>query len=98
MNLEKIETLVAFLAKSGDRETISTMCELLNEVSKFKKKGDEASSQKVVTESVKLEPKSHAALILEGIPDNYSSPSNTQSQSGSSKTNSDMMSHAALLF
>lgn len=75
MDLEKIETLVAKLAKDGDRETISVVCELLNEVSKFKKKGEKKSNLEEMLEikkpSVPRESKSHAALILDGIPDNY---------------------------
>ena len=75
MDLEKIETLVAKLAKDGDRETISVVCELLNEVSKFKKKGEKKSSLSEMLEerkpSIPKESKSHAALILDGIPDSY---------------------------
>jgi hypothetical protein len=75
MDLEKIEMLVAKLAKDGDRETISVVCELLNEVSKFKKKGEKKSNLEEMLEvqkpKIPKETKSHAALILDGIPDTY---------------------------
>lgn len=75
MDLEKIETLVAKLAKDGDRETISVVCELLSEVSKFKKKGEKKSalsemfSEKKIT--IPRDMNSHASLILDGLPDTY---------------------------
>jgi len=96
MNLDKIETLIASLAKTGDRDTILTICELLTEVSKFKK-NSATTSTKAVNEVVKMEPKSHAALILEGIQDNYVKLDDSKTVTDSNN-NSNMMNHAALLF
>ena len=77
MNVERIEELVAELAKSGDRETISNIIELLKEVSSFKVKIKkdvvEHISKKPVKQESMLE---HAHSILDGLPDDKYVPAN----------------------
>jgi len=105
MDLEKIETLVAKLAKDGDRETISVVCDLLNEVSKFKKKGEKKSPlSEMMSEQKTRIPRdlnSHASLILDGIPDTYvpnSIPSSNYSGGATvSNFKPEMTGHADLL-
>lgn len=70
MDIEKIEGIVAKLAKNGDRDTLNLVGELLSEVSKFKKKGEKSSLREMVeTKTENIDSTSHALLILEGLPE-----------------------------
>ena len=70
MDIEKIEEIVAKLAKNGDRDTLNLVGELLSEVSKFKKKGEKSSLREMVeTISENVDSSSHAFLIFVGLPD-----------------------------
>ena len=99
MDLEKVEIIVAKLAKNGDRETISLVISLLSEISKYKK--EEKSSEKSVEKKVIKESfdrvDSHAAAILEGESDS-SRVSNRFKPNGEPESTSDMMNHAAALW
>jgi len=98
MDIDKIEKIIAELAKNGDRETISLICNLLTEVSKFKKAEKKSNLTEMVRESVEThsgkDTKSYASLILDELPDNYV-PDNIGNKSNGA---SEMMNHAANLF
>lgn len=99
MDIEKIEGIVAALAKNGDRETLTLVGELLSEVAKFKKKGEKSSLREVVESPrvLNVDSKSHASLILDGLPEKSTYvPSGVVNVENNSS--SDMMNHASLLF
>lgn len=102
MDIEKIEGIVAKLAKNGDRETLMLVSDLLGEISKFKKKGENSALREMV-ENVRdvneVDSKSHASLILEGLPDKPVAPlAPTPAGVKADPSTSDMMAHASLLF
>lgn len=99
MDIEKIEGIVAKLAKNGDRDTLILVSDLLSEISKFKKKGEKSSLREMV-ETVKEDVgiSNHASYILDGIPDR---PANIPTNNNVGNVNtgmSDMASHASMLF
>lgn len=96
MDLEKVETIVAKLAKNGDRETISLVVSLLSEISKYKKE-EKGSEKKDIKESFERID-SHAAAILEGSDDSKRTIPARFKPNGESESTSDMMTHAAALW
>ena len=65
MDLDRIQELIAEIAKTGDKQTIRNICELLSEISRYKGKSEKGTRME---ESVQI-PRNiqdHVSLILEG--------------------------------
>lgn len=69
MDVEKVQKIITWLAKSGDKETLSKVAQLLTEVSNYKGKSETkevVKAPKNVNESI-----SHASSLLDGSPSSY---------------------------
>jgi hypothetical protein len=68
MDVKKVQDIVTWLAKSGDKETIKQIGHMLLEISNFSKSNkQEQKEPQRVQESVS----SHASALLDGSPSSY---------------------------
>lgn len=75
MNIEKVQKIITWLAKNGDKETIQNVSELLSEISNYKTKGVSVNESRQQQQSPSRPPKdltSHASAILDGESSNIS--------------------------
>lgn len=73
MNIEKVQKIITWLAKSGDKETIQNVAELLSEIGNYKTKGSSVNESRQQPQSPSRPVKdvtSHASAILDGGPSN----------------------------
>lgn len=71
MDLDRIQELIAEIAKTGDKQTIRNICELLSEISRYKGNGEKKETRMEESVQIPKDVHSHASLILEGCDEKF---------------------------